>query len=144
MTFIFVYLLGHPPVLERLRTELTAAFPDTDSIFDSNTLAKLPYLHAVIEESLRLGTPFPGLRRVTPPGGVVIDGRFVAGGTVVGVPGHAQQIEEENFSPDPLAFRPERWLNDEMGTESVCRQSGLLSFSFGKRLCHGVLTFIIR
>ncbi|KAJ6619903.1 cytochrome P450 [Mycena sp. CBHHK59/15] len=137
MTFIFVFLIGHPLVWDRLKEELIDAFPEGgDTIFDSNALAKLPYLHACIEESLRLGTPFPGLRRVVPPGGSIIDRHFVPARTVVGVPGHAQQIDEENFFPDPLVFRPERWLN-ELGEDAICRRSGLLSFSFGPFGCLG-------
>lgn len=123
------YIIHHPRVHKQLTEELEQAFPGANNIFDHLNLASLPYLNAVIEESLRLGTPFPGLRRVVPQEGAMIDRHFVPGGTVVGIPGYSQQLSEENFYPDPLAFLPERWL--EESPENICRRAGLLSFSFG-------------
>lgn len=50
----------------------------TEDDITINKTAKLPYLNAVIEESLRMYSPVTmGLRRLVPKGGVSIDGHFV-------------------------------------------------------------------
>lgn len=132
MTFIFVFLLSHPDVLARLLHELETAFPGSDDLFNHSVLATLPFLNAVIDESLRLGTPFPGLPRVAPAGGLVLEDVVVPAGTIVGVPAYTQQISEVNFYPTPLEFKPERWLPGGLGPDSRCRRSALMCFSFGK------------
>ncbi|EIN11087.1 cytochrome P450 [Punctularia strigosozonata HHB-11173 SS5] len=111
LNFAFYYLLNDRSKYEKLQAELDDAFP-TGSEITSSRLNGLPYLNAVVDEALRLGTPFSGLSRVVPEGGAMIDGHFIPGGTIVGVPAYTQQVSAENFSPEPEAFRPERWIND--------------------------------
>lgn len=125
------YLLSDRNVYVRLQSELDAAFPNADAPLDSRTLTDLPYLNAVVDEGLRLGTPFPGLRRVVPKGGVIIDEAFIPEGTTVGVPAYSQETSEENFWPEPKAFKPERWLPGGLGPDSRTRKSALMAFSFG-------------
>ncbi|EMD30614.1 hypothetical protein CERSUDRAFT_145879, partial [Gelatoporia subvermispora B] len=110
LTFAFYHLLKHKSAYDRLQAELDDAFPDPDGPLDLDTLVSLPYLEAVVHESCRLGTPFPGLPRVVPKGGMMIDGEFVPGDTIIAVNPWAQMQSEENFYPDPQIFRPERWL----------------------------------
>ena len=66
--------------MNRLVTEIRSAFlHDEDITF--RTSAILPYLSAVIEESLRVYPPFvTSLARIVPHGGMLIDGQFVPGG----------------------------------------------------------------
>ncbi|KAF7360805.1 Cytochrome P450 [Mycena venus] len=68
MSFIFYFLTSNPDKFNRLRKELDEAFP-TGTPLTFGGLSNLAYLNAVIDESLRLGTPFPGLPRVVPKGG---------------------------------------------------------------------------
>lgn len=63
--------------MQRLVKEIRTAFAADNAITFSET-AKLPYLAAVIEESLRFYPPLAtGLPRVTPAGGEMVDGYFV-------------------------------------------------------------------
>ncbi|ETW76221.1 cytochrome P450 monooxygenase 18-like protein [Heterobasidion irregulare TC 32-1] len=137
LSFLFYFLLSHQTAFDRLQNELDAAFPDASMPLHSETLENLPFLNAVIDESLRLGTPFPGLPRVSPPGGAIIDGAYIAEGTIVSVPTYAQQISEENFWPEPLQFKPERWLPEGLGPGSRTCRSALMAFSFGPFGCLG-------
>ena len=60
--------------------EIRGAF-DTGSDVNMEGLARLPYMHACIEEGLRMYPPVPaGLPRVPPPEGGYVDGIFVPGG----------------------------------------------------------------
>ncbi|KAJ7661044.1 hypothetical protein B0H17DRAFT_885559, partial [Mycena rosella] len=51
-----------------------------------HSLDDLPILNAVIQESLRLDTPLPGLPRIVPEEGLYIGGHHVPASTVVSVP----------------------------------------------------------
>ncbi|KAH7926175.1 cytochrome P450 [Leucogyrophana mollusca] len=137
LTLLFFLLIHNKTAYKLLQTELDEAFPHPDDPVCDRMLAGLPYLSAVVNESLRLGTPFPGLPRVAPRMGAVIDDLHIPGGTIVGVPAFTQETSEENFSPDPLAFRPERWLPGGLGPGSKARKDAIMSFSFGAFGCLG-------
>lgn len=73
-------LLVNPDKLQTLVAEIRGAYAsDTDIDFDS--LARLKYLNACIEEGLRMYPPIPSaFLRITPEGGNVILGKWVAPG----------------------------------------------------------------
>ncbi|KAJ7485014.1 cytochrome P450 [Mycena galericulata] len=141
LTFAFYHLLTNPEQYARLRAELDAAFPDyhdtDDTPLSLDALNALPYLSACVDECLRLGTPFPGLPRVVPTSGAVLAEQFVPGGTIVAVNPWAQMTSPENFSPQPHAFRPERWLPGGLGPGTVTRKGAIMSFSYGSFSCLG-------
>ena len=63
--------------MQKLSEEIRSCFTGDNDI-TMQSVAKLPYLSAVIEESLRLYPPVAaGLRRIVPKGGAIIDGHFV-------------------------------------------------------------------
>lgn len=129
---MFSHLLQNRAVYTKLTQELDEAYPSGSlEAEDIAALAKLPYLSAVVNEGLRLSSPFPGMPRVVPPGGFVVKGQFLPEGYVVSVPTWAQHISSENFWPAPTEFRPERWLPGGLGPNSVCRAGALMSFQFG-------------
>ena len=123
--------MSHPDVIDKLRHELEQAFPDPRDL-SLHDLNKLSYLEAVINECIRLSSPFVGWPRVVPPAGTVIDGVYVPGGTIVGVPTYAQEVSEENFWPAPKSFKPERWFPEGLGPGTRTRKTAIMAFSFGK------------
>ena len=131
LIFMFYYLLSNMESYNRLREELDDAFPDYDAPLNREILMELPYLSAVVEESLRLGTPFPGLPRVTPKGGATLAGTYIPEDTIIGVPAYSQSIHPENFWPEPESFRPERWLPGGLGPGSRVSKQAVLAFSWG-------------
>jgi cytochrome P450 len=105
------YLLRNPSSLSRLIAENRAAFQAEDEITNARA-ATLPYLNAVLTETLRMVPPLPdGLRREVPRGGAVIAGIHVPEGTTVSVPCWASFHSSSNFE-DPDSFIPERWLRE--------------------------------
>lgn len=74
------YLLNHPNIYNRLVNEIRETFHSQDHITILSS-TKIRYLHCVLEETLRLYPPTPGIipRRV-PKGGAFIDGKFVPEG----------------------------------------------------------------
>jgi cytochrome P450 len=95
-------------------------------------LKELPYLNAVIEESLRLGAPFPGPWRVTPPEGAIVAGQALPGGVSLSVPVWTQHLDPENFRPVPEEFRPERWLPEGLGPDTYTCAAALMAWSYGE------------
>jgi cytochrome P450 len=74
------YLGTHPDVLTKLEAEVRSAFRSDQEINVSN-VQNLPYMLAVLKETMRIHPPVPiSLSRVTPPGGSEIAGTHVAGG----------------------------------------------------------------
>ncbi|RAL64939.1 hypothetical protein DID88_001530 [Monilinia fructigena] len=79
------FLLENPKCLETLETEIRTNFRTEEQITNEST-SSLPYLMAVLNESLRMSPPLPdSLRREVPSGGATIAGHFVSGGTTVSV-----------------------------------------------------------
>jgi len=138
LVVLLYYLIRDRSIYERLTMELDSHFP-TGCVesSDCRLLFELPYLMGVVNEGLRLGTPFPGPQRVVPEGGVVLEGQYLPGGTTVAVPIYAAHTDPRSFWPDPLGFKPERWLEGGLGPGSVLRPSGFMPFSTGPFGCLG-------
>ena len=139
---IFYYLLKNPETLQRLlkelqETENAGLFSRPDRLVTWDEVHDLPYLTAVIKESLRCH-PAAGLplERIVPAGGVQVCGQFLPGGTIVGCSAWTVHRSEAVFGADPNRFRPERWLEASEKARSDMN-SFLFSFGAGARTCVG-------
>jgi cytochrome P450 len=142
LSAVFYYLLKNPRTLERLRQEIDEAaregrFSDYETgLVTWHESQTLPYLDACVKEAFRLH-PAPGLpmERIVPKGGLDIAGRYVKGGTIVGVSAWVVHRDEKIFGEKVDEFRPERWLT---GGEEVKAMNGtMLQFGMGSRTCIG-------
>ncbi|OQE09481.1 hypothetical protein PENVUL_c006G00923 [Penicillium vulpinum] len=128
------YILTVPGVLDKLKAEIRGAFTSEDQITWS-TVNQLKYILAVLNEGLRMYPPIPyGLPRMVEGKGDFICGRWVPGGTSVGVAILAAHRSAANFkSPD--AFIPERFMGDsEFESDN---RNAVQPFSIGPRNCLG-------
>ncbi|KAL1640058.1 hypothetical protein SLS58_007325 [Diplodia intermedia] len=141
------HLLRSPAKLRALADEIRAAFARPEDM-DMAALARLPYLHACLEEGLRMYPPVPvGLPRIVPPGGRVVCGQVVPQGTSVYLSHYAAYHSARNFC-EPDSFVPERWLgrDGDGGEEGEGRRDPKYAgdvlavvepFSYGPRNCIG-------
>ncbi|KAF7524172.1 hypothetical protein G7054_g11493 [Neopestalotiopsis clavispora] len=128
-----IYLLcRHPDSMAKLQAELDAAVP-LGTVPQYETVSKLPYLRACIEESLRIrpASSF-GLPRVVPKGGRVIAGQFIAEDVTVSVPTYTLLRDPGAFDK-PEMFKPERWIDGDKQRMAEAH----LPFSTGPRACIG-------
>ncbi|KAH8094802.1 cytochrome P450 [Cristinia sonorae] len=121
-------------VYKALKQELKEAWPDLSNVPRYETLEKLPYLTAVVKESLRLshGVTSP-LPRVVPEEGGILGGHAIPGGTVVGMSCCFVHNNETVFE-EAYKFKPERWL----GGHGKDLEPYLVPFSKGTRSCVGM------
>lgn len=134
LSAVTFYLLSNPRVMSILVAELQKSF-ESDSQITMNSTQHLPYLHAVLEEGLRMFPPAPNtFPRETPFPGVTICGKYVPGGTSVGVNQWASLHAPENFV-EPDSFIPERFLGDPLFEDDD--KTAFNPFSYGPRNCIG-------
>lgn len=134
---ILYFLLKHPPSLHRLRKEIDDAAAQnlvSDPITFKQAQDHLPFLQAVIKESLRLHPAVGlGLQRKVPDSGAEIAGQRFPPGTTVGVNAWVSHRNQSAFGADAAVWRPDRWL--EAGGKEL--EGHLLSFGMGSRTCIG-------
>ena len=136
---VLFYLAHNPSAYARAAAEVRAAFASRDEIAMGAKLAGCKYLHACIDESLRMSPPVGSAlwREVAAPGGAVVDGQRVPQGVDVGVSIYSVHHSDRSFA-DPFVFRPERWLADDGTGDSVERaRAAYAPFSIGQRGCLG-------
>lgn len=131
-------LSRHRDKLRTLQQELDTKFPGplpADFVPDFAEVESLPYLDAVIHETLRLRPTISfGLPRVVPPGpGVLIGDRHFKPGTVLSISTYTVHRSEEIFGADVLSFNPDRWLTGDRSA----MDKHFMSFSHGPRACIG-------
>ncbi|KAI1186008.1 cytochrome P450 monooxygenase-like protein [Nemania serpens] len=125
------FLLQNPSCMENLQKEIRSSFTSVDEITGDST-ANLPYLHAVIEEGLRMFPPVPfALPRTSP--GAEIDGHYIPKGTVVSV-SPLNMTRDPRYWKDGESFRPERWVGEGFHDQKKASQP----FSTGPRACLGI------
>lgn len=127
------HLLKQPENRQKLKEELLAAWPLLNEDGPSlQHLEKLPYLNAIIKESLRLSSGVTaGLLRVVPANGATIAGVVIPPGSNVAC-GSTFVHYNASIFPEPEKFIPERWL------QSNDLDHWLVAFSRGPRMCLGI------
>ncbi|KAF7197679.1 Cytochrome P450 monooxygenase, partial [Pseudocercospora fuligena] len=134
LSYVIYAVLARPDLRRRLEAEV-AELPDN---FQDADLEKLPLLHAVIEETLRLYGAAPGmLPRVVPAGGFDMGDYYIPQGTTVTT--HAYSIHRDPaIFPDPLEFKPSRFLPESEDKLSDAAKAVYMPFGAGSRTCLGL------
>ncbi|OZJ03674.1 hypothetical protein BZG36_03539 [Bifiguratus adelaidae] len=139
IAFTIIFLIQHPKVLEALVKEIDSV--DLKQKGEDNRiplpsfddLKSLPYLNAVIDETLRLrpvtGTGLPR----QPPADVVLGGYAIPKNTTINCFTWGCHISDKYWYK-PHEFMPERWLD---GAEHPADHDAFFPFSIGSRNCIG-------
>ena len=131
------HLASNPAMFAKLRAELEEAIPNPSVVPKLSDIERLPYLTAVVQEGLRLSYGLAGrMSRVSPKEPIVYKDWVIPAGVPV-----SQSIpdihHDPEIFPDPLAFKPERWLQPTLKSGERLDKY-LCSFSKGPRACLGI------
>ena len=141
MTWAFRLLLSHPEVVAKLAREVDDAMPVSGAPLTLDAIQALPYLDAVLKETLRLYPPISigrcalqddvisGAAAGTGSGGVIVKG------TLVGIAIGALHRNRKVWGDNADAFVPERWFADNIGAVA---STGYMPFALGQRNCIGM------
>ncbi|WKA09889.1 hypothetical protein VitviT2T_027499 [Vitis vinifera] len=129
MEWAMSLLLNHPTVLDKVKTELDCKIGH-QRLVEEPDLSDLPYLRAIVNETLRLFPAAPLLVAHESSDDCSIGGYDVRGGTMLLVNAWAIHRDAKVWE-DPTSFRPERF---EGGEGEACR---FIPFGLGRRGCPG-------
>ncbi|OWM80903.1 hypothetical protein CDL15_Pgr006934 [Punica granatum] len=129
-------LRNHPRVMTRLQEETRALFGHKDFISEDD-LPSLPYLTAVVKETLRLYPPVPLLLPRQTASHCTIDCYNIKPKSRVLFNAFAIGMDPEYWGSDPEAFFPERFMDSSVDFKG--QDFGLIPFGSGRRGCPGVL-----
>ncbi|XP_070770761.1 sterol 26-hydroxylase, mitochondrial [Enoplosus armatus] len=122
----------YPQIQDILYKEVSTSVP-TDQIPSAAEVTRMPYLKAVIKETLRMYPVVAVNARVIAARDVAIGGYQFPEKTSFTFCHYAISHDEEAF-PEPFTFKPERWLR---GGREKPNPFGSIPFGFGVRGCVG-------
>lgn len=134
LSLAMYFLSKYPEKQKALRSEIRSNLPSTPMPDDLERLETLPYLNAVITETLRLHPIIPHTPRVTTAPTRICDHILPTGTTLLLCRG-AIQRSPEIWPHDPSAFYPERWVGQVNGGAED--RLAFLGFGAGPRNCIG-------
>ncbi|KAI5107332.1 hypothetical protein C0J45_2970 [Silurus meridionalis] len=132
MMWALYQLSQNPKIQDTLYQEVNSIIKG-DKIPTAEDITNMPYLKAVIKETLRMYPVVPTNARLLSEKDVVIGGHFFPKKTVF-IMNHYAISHDEKIFPQPKVFKPERWLRD--GRERPY-PFGSIPFGFGVRGCVG-------
>ncbi|OJI85071.1 hypothetical protein ASPTUDRAFT_54746 [Aspergillus tubingensis CBS 134.48] len=129
----FLAMVLYPDVQRKAQEEIDRVV-GTDRLPSFSDRDNLPYIDAMVKEALRWHS-------VTPMGVVhcsseddMYEGYFIPKGSQI-LPNQWAFTHDPDVYPDPMAFKPERFLATE--NHAPERDPHLLAFGFGRRICPG-------
>ncbi|KAF2309737.1 hypothetical protein GH714_004871 [Hevea brasiliensis] len=131
MEWALSLLLNNPEALVKAKAEIAKNIGQAKLIEESD-LSKLPYLHGIINETLRIHPTAPLLAPHESSEECTVGGFDVPQGTMLLVNMFAIQ-NDANFWAEPTKFKPERFQGLERKKEGYM----LLPFGAGRRGCPG-------
>ncbi|RAH86925.1 cytochrome P450 [Aspergillus japonicus CBS 114.51] len=127
---VFPYLLQQPEKLTTLQNEIDSAY-NTGSLSSNprwRELSRLPYLCAVMKESMRL-TCTSNMDKEFPASAVSDDLRSepaFPSGTIISCNAYVAHFSDTIYGDDTRAFRPERWLTASVPQRKLMDKTMLL------------------
>ncbi|KAK0613274.1 cytochrome P450 [Immersiella caudata] len=135
-----LFIATSPRIYARLQSEIESVV-SSGAASTPITYAQtktLPYLQAVLYESIRIHPPtFSLTSKRVPPEGDTLHGKFIPGGTEIAQNSWSLLRNQEVFGEDVETFRPERFLNAEDSKRVEMKMVVELLFGYGRWMCAG-------
>ncbi|CAI8616528.1 unnamed protein product [Vicia faba] len=126
-------LFNNPKVLKKAQEEVERVTRNERLVCEADS-SNLPYIHAIIKETMRLHPPIPMLMRKGSKD-CVVDGKMIPKGSLVCMNIWAMGRDEKIWE-NPLEFRPERFIESDIDVKG--HHFELLPFGSGRRACPGM------
>ncbi|GMN54837.1 hypothetical protein TIFTF001_023962 [Ficus carica] len=132
-------LINHPNIMNKAMEEIDSVVGKS-RLVEETDIPNLPYIQAIVKETLRLHPPGPILFREASEK-CTINGYDIAEKTRLFINVWAINRDPEHWPENPLEFKPERFLGEEGSGKSQLDVRGqnfhLLPFGSGRRGCPG-------
>nr|GAT43641.1 cytochrome P450 [Mycena chlorophos] len=107
----FQHLVDHPEILAKVREEQDRVLQgNLDTPLTLELLDEMPYLQAVVKESLRVKPPVVMVPYKSTKAFPISDDYTVPAGSML-IPSFYNSLHDPNVYPEPDEFKPERWLD---------------------------------
>ncbi|XP_030537368.1 cytochrome P450 78A5 [Rhodamnia argentea] len=137
LEWILARMVLHPDVQAKAQAEIDAALGSAARAVADSDLPGLPYLRAIVKETLRMHPPGPLLSWARlAVHDTHVGGHFIPAGTTAMVNMWAITHDEAVW-PDPGEFKPERFLEEGGGVGIMGSDLRLAPFGSGRRVCPG-------
>ncbi|XP_023535445.1 cytochrome P450 CYP82D47-like [Cucurbita pepo subsp. pepo] len=136
MTWALSLLLNNQQALNKAQLELDEKVGTSRRVKESD-VKNLPYLQAILKETLRL---YPAAPLLIPHESVedcIVSGYHIPAGTRLLV--NVQKLQKNPLVwEDPCEFRPERFLTSDTKFDMRGQNMQLMPFGSGRRMCPGI------
>ncbi|KAI0081470.1 cytochrome P450 [Panus rudis PR-1116 ss-1] len=131
----FLAMAMRPEVQKKARRQLDAIIGQS-SLPTTDDRASLPYIEAILKETLRWKplSPISMPRRTSKDD--VYRGYFIPKGSVV-IPNSWKMLLDPHDYPEPEHFKPERFLRPDGSINPDVRDPKTMIFGYGRRVCPG-------
>ncbi|KAF1781029.1 Cytochrome P450, conserved site [Phytophthora cactorum] len=140
MAWVIVNLNRHPRVLAKLRKQIRDNLPELMTgelqVPTMEDLHKIPYIEAVLKESLRLY--MTGVHRTPMRSTTLRDGTFVPFGSYVVMSVYAAARVKNVWGEDAAEYNPDRWIDEETGKIKSINPFQFITFGGGPHQCVGM------
>ncbi|RYO65006.1 hypothetical protein AA0113_g5602 [Alternaria arborescens] len=140
MSWAVYCLCQHPEVQTRLRQEIRTELPEAlepGGQISSTEIDRLPYLNAVLQETMRIFPPVPLTLRETAQD-TTIQNHFIPAGTTVVICPWAINTSTHMWGPDARSFNPDRWMQPGTANTGGAESNyAITTFLHGPRSCIG-------
>ncbi|XP_037095015.1 cytochrome P450 [Syngnathus acus] len=135
ISWALYHLAKEPGIQDQLHQEVSTVCPASRGMPTAEDITRMPYLKAVVRETLRLYPVVPGNARLTVENEIVVGDHLFPKRTLFHLCHYAVSHDDSVF-PEPHRFLPQRWLRQE-NTKQQQHPFGSVPFGFGIRACLG-------
>lgn len=135
--WVMAELLKHPKIMKNAKEELNNVVGRNKNVEKSH-ISRLPYLGAILKETLRLNPVGPLLASRCPSSSCNVRGYVIPKGAQVFVNAWAIQ-RDPKYWDNPLEFQPERFLQGTTNkADFIGNDFRYIPFGSGRRRCVGI------